>query len=63
VTELREGDLVFFNTRKGISHVGVYLFNNKFVHASLSSGVMISDLGDSYFVKRYKGAGRVKQNM
>ncbi len=60
--ELHEGDLVFFNTRGGISHVGVYLLNNKFVHASLSSGVMISDLGEDYFVKRYIGAGRVKSN-
>ncbi|MEO6000045.1 MAG: NlpC/P60 family protein [Chitinophagaceae bacterium] len=63
LNELHEGDLVFFNTRGGVSHVGVYLFNNKFVHASLSSGVMISDLGESYFVKRFIGAGRVKQNM
>ena len=63
LNELREGDLVFFNTRRGVSHVGVYLLNNKFVHASLSSGVMISDLGESYFVKRYIGAGRIKQNM
>jgi hypothetical protein len=58
-TELQEGDLVFFNIRKGISHVGVYLRNNKFVHASSSSGVMISDLHESYFGKRFAGAGRV----
>lgn len=60
--ELQEGDLVFFNTqrRKGaITHVGVYLRNNKFVHASTSSGVIISDLDDSYFSKRYVGAGRL----
>jgi cell wall-associated NlpC family hydrolase len=60
--ELHEGDLVFFNTHGGVSHVGVYLINNKFVHASVSSGVMISDLNDEYFVKRYIGAGRVKVN-
>lgn len=60
--ELHEGDLVFFNTHGGISHVGIYLINNKFVHASVTSGVMISDLGESYFVKRYIGAGRVKIN-
>jgi lipoprotein Spr len=58
--ELSEGDLVFFNTRGGISHVGVYLLNNKFVHASTSNGVMISDLDDSYFESRYVGAGRVR---
>lgn len=57
---LKEGDLVFFSTvRRGVSHVGVYLHNNKFVHASTSSGVMISDLNDSYWGKRYIGAGRV----
>lgn len=58
--ELSEGDLVFFNTRGGISHVGVYLTNNKFVHASTSGGVMISDLNESYWKARYKGAGRAR---
>ena len=47
--DLREGDLVFFNTSGGVSHVGVYLINNKFVHASTSSGVMISDLNEDYY--------------
>ncbi|ANI90599.1 hypothetical protein A9P82_03910 [Arachidicoccus ginsenosidimutans] len=58
--DLREGDLVFFHTSRGarITHVGVYLQNNKFVHAS-SSGVMISDLNDDYWQKTYRGAGRV----
>lgn len=58
--QLEEGDLIFFNTRGGISHVGVYLANNKFVHASTSSGVTISDLDDNYFAKRYVASGRVK---
>lgn len=58
--ELTEGDLVFFNTRGGISHVGIFLANNKFVHASTSGGVMISDLNEPYWKARYKGAGRVK---
>lgn len=56
--ELREGDLVFFNTRGGVSHVGLYLQNNKFVHAATSSGVMISDLDESYWAKRFISAGR-----
>ncbi len=60
---LKQGDLVFFNTRSTrgntISHVGVYLNNNKFVHASVSSGVMISDLDDVYFRRRYVGAARL----
>lgn len=58
-TELQEGDLVFFNTRGGVSHVGIYLRNNKFIHASVSQGVTVSDLFDPYYMKRYIGAGRV----
>ena len=58
--ELREGDLVFFNTRgRGVSHVGIYLMDNQFVHASSSSGVMISSLNDNYWHKRFINAGRV----
>lgn len=58
--DLSEGDLVFFNTTGGndMSHVGIYLLNNKFVHAATSGGVMVSDLNDSYWKPRYKGAGR-----
>jgi lipoprotein Spr len=58
-TELKEGDLVFFRTGKYISHVGMYIANYKFVHASSSGGVTISDLNDSYWSKKYAGAGRV----
>jgi len=59
-TELREGDLVFFNTRgSGVSHVGVYLGNNKFIHASVSRGVMVSGLFEPYYLQRYVGAGRI----
>jgi hypothetical protein len=58
--QLTQGDLVFFNTRGGISHVGIFLGNNKFVHASTSNGVMISDLDDLYFKKRYIGSVRVR---
>ena len=59
-TQLNEGDLIFFNTRGGISHVGVYLQNNKFVHASTSGGVMISDIFDEYWAKKFVGVGRLK---
>ncbi len=59
-TELKEGDLVFFNTRgRGVSHVGVYLGNNKFVHASVSQGVVVSDLFETYYLQRFVGAGRI----
>ncbi|MGZ5189708.1 MAG: C40 family peptidase [Flavisolibacter sp.] len=58
-TEIREGDLVFFNTIGGISHVGMYLQNNKFVHAS-KNGVTISDLYEDYWLKHFIGAGRIE---
>ncbi len=61
--DLEEGDLVFFKTRgrkAGVSHVGVYLRNNKFVHASTSGGVMINDLADTYYSTHYAGAGRIR---
>ena len=56
---LQTGDLVFFNTRGGVSHVGIYVANNKFVHASTSNGVTISDLNDDYYKRRFVGAGRL----
>jgi lipoprotein Spr len=59
-TQLKEGDLIFFNTRGGISHVGVYLQNNKFVHASTSGGVMISDIFEEYWARKFVGVGRLK---
>lgn len=59
-TELKEGDLVFFNTIGGVSHVGMYLQNNKFIHAS-TSGVTISDLYDEYWSRKFIGVGRVDQ--
>lgn len=61
--EMKEGDLVFFNTTGGVSHVGIYLTNNKFVHASSSKGVTISDLFDPYYLKRFLGVGRIEKPM
>ena len=60
--DLKEGDLVFFNTTGGISHVGVFLANGNFVHSSSSQGVTISNLADPYYARRYVGAGRFSQN-
>ncbi len=55
------GDLVFFDTsiNGGISHVGVYLGNNTFAHASSSKGVTRSSLKEKYYVKRFVKGGRI----
>lgn len=61
--ELQEGDLVFFKIRKNrVSHVGMYLSNGKFMHATVHGGVMISDLDEAYYRRYFFGAGRVFQN-
>ncbi len=58
--DLREGDLVFFKIQKNrVSHVGVYLTNNKFAHATTQAGVIVSDLNEAYYRKYYYTAGRV----
>ncbi|RXF71840.1 C40 family peptidase [Arcticibacter tournemirensis] len=62
--ELQEGDLVFFKIRsRAISHVGVYLGNNKFAHASSSRGVMISNLNESYWQRYYYKGGRLIESL
>ena len=56
---LQPGDFVFFKIRsKNISHVGVYIGDNKFAHASSSRGVMVSDLNDAYWKRYYYNGGR-----
>lgn len=60
--DLLEGDLVFFKTHRSISHVGVYLGNGYFTHASTSNGVIISSLDDPYYSKKYWGGGRIAVN-
>lgn len=57
--KLRAGDLVLFGAGSTGRHVGIYLGNDNFVHASTSSGVMISNLNDNYWKKRYREARRV----
>ncbi len=58
--DLKEGDLVFFDIgRRELSHVGVYLTNGKFVHASTSKGVVISDLEMDYYKKYFRSGGRI----
>ncbi len=64
IKDLKPGDLVFFKIHsRRISHVGVYLQNNKFVNASLSSGVTISDLTDRYWKRYFVCGGEPKESI
>jgi cell wall-associated NlpC family hydrolase len=57
---LQTGDLVFFNTSgRGASHVGVYLWDDMFLHASRSEGVTLTDITEDYWSARFLGARRV----
>ena len=60
-TELKAGDLVFFNTmRHAFSHVGIYLGDNRFLHAPRTGAeVRVEDMRQSYWVSRYNGARRI----
>ncbi|WP_243354350.1 C40 family peptidase [Bacillus litorisediminis] len=60
-SNLQNGDLVFFNTSgSGVSHAGIYIGNNQFIHSSSSKGVTITNLNDPYYWgPRYIGAKRV----
>jgi murein DD-endopeptidase / murein LD-carboxypeptidase len=58
--DLREGDLVFFNTDgKGISHVGVYLGDGIFAHSATGEGVTKTELDSKYYASRYVSARRI----
>ncbi len=59
--DLEFGDLVFFKTRRRarVSHVGIYLGERLFAHASTSKRVIVSSLDETYYKKRYVGARRV----
>jgi cell wall-associated NlpC family hydrolase len=60
VAELQFGDLVFFNTTGRVpSHVGVYIEDDLFAHASVTRGVTLSSLESTYYKKRYVGARRI----
>ena len=60
-SQLRTGDLVFFKTgsSRKINHVGIYLKDNKFIHASSSKGVIVSSLEEKYYIRTYVCSGRV----
>lgn len=60
---LREGDLVFFSSSRSgrkVAHVGIYLKNGKFIHASTSSGVIVSRLDEKYYTKHWMSGGRIR---
>ena len=60
--DLKEGDLVFFKIHsRRISHVGIYLGNNRFAHAS-SKGVAISSLDDAYYSRYFYRGGRMLES-
>jgi len=58
-SQIRPGDLVFFETyTAGISHVGIYIGNSRFIHASSRGAVRINSLKERYYTNRYRGAAR-----
>lgn len=60
---LREGDLVFFTSSrsgKKVAHVGIYLKDGKFIHASTSRGVIVSELKEPYYTKHWISGGRIR---
>ncbi|MCS6980346.1 MAG: NlpC/P60 family protein [Flavobacteriales bacterium] len=59
--KLKEGDFVFFKVgSRSINHVGIYLKDGKFAHASTSKGVMVSSLDEAYWTKYWFSGGRLK---
>lgn len=58
--ELQEGDFVFFKIKSSrVNHVGIYIANGYFAHASSSKGVMISSLSEAYWTKYWHAGGRI----
>ncbi|PYZ95785.1 endopeptidase [Alteribacter lacisalsi] len=58
VSNPQAGDLVFFETRTGPSHVGIYIGNNEFIHSGASTGVTVTSMNNSYWSNAYLGARR-----
>lgn len=64
LAQLNHGDMVFFKIGKSrISHVGVYIGYGNFIHASTSSGVIISNLDEAYYKRTYYSGGRLKKTI
>lgn len=61
--DLKFGDLVFFNTRRRVKpgHVGIYIGDNLFAHASSKNGVIVSSMDQDYYARRFMGGRRVEQ--
>ena len=58
--QLKPGDLVFFNTSgKGLSYVGMYIGDSKFIHTSTSKGVRIDSLNSRYYKNKFVTASRI----
>ncbi len=65
-SSLDAGDLIFFSTGRDktrVSHVGMYIGDSKFIHASGSRGVIVSDINERYYVKNYHSSGHVARAM
>ena len=53
------GDLVFFKNSRKISHVGIFVGNNKFIHASTNRGVVVQSLDDAFYKQNFAGFKKV----
>ncbi|MDP4190640.1 MAG: C40 family peptidase [Bacteroidota bacterium] len=64
-SELKFGDLIFFNTRKRVrpGHVGIYIGDNMFAHSSSSQGVMVSSLETDFYSRKFMGGRRMNFNL
>ena len=61
--ELKEGDLVFFKIKSNrITHIGIYLGDDRFAHASSSRGVVISNLNEPYYSRFFYKGGRILES-
>jgi lipoprotein Spr len=61
IEKAKEGDLIFFKINSNsITHVGVYLRDKKFVHASTTKGVLVNSLTETYYQKYFYSAGKLK---
>ncbi len=62
IAKLQSGDLVFFKIKsEKISHVGIYISKNRFVHSTTSKGVIINSLDENYYKTYFYKAGRIKK--